>query len=877
MRARLVFVVIAVSLIAACGGGSSTGGGTAPAVPAAPTSVAAAPGDGKVTVSWTGSEGATSYDLYWSTSPGVSKASGAKVPGVLSGWAVTGLANGTAYYFVVTAVSAAGESVESAAATATPVPSVPAAPTGVTAVPGDGEVVLSWTGSSGATAYDVYWSTAPNVSRTSGTKVAGAVSGGPITGLSNGTPYWFVVTAVNAGGESAESSPAASATPLPPLPAPPTNVSAVAGDGQVTVSWTASTGATSYDLYWSTSPAVSKATGTKIAGAASGSAVTGLANGTPYYFVVTAVNLAGESAESSPAASATPLPPIPAPPASVTAVAGDGKVTVSWTASSGATSYDLYWSTSPAVSKATGTRVAGATSGSAVTGLANGTTYYFVITAVNLGGASAESSPAASATPVPPVPAPPANVSAVAGVGEAIVSWTASSGATSYDLYWSTSPAVSKATGTKITGAVSGDAVTGLAIGTTYYFVVTAVNLGGESAESSPAASATPVSAAPAAPTGVTAAAGIGKATVSWTASSGATSYNVYWSTSAAVSKTNGTKVAGATSGATIAGLTASTGYFFVVTAVNAGGESAESSAASVTALPAVLGSFAYSGAGGTDMAVDSAAKRVYVSGGIGQQGLIRIDASNPSSMSQTSLSYGGGIAVDTATGRYATTSGYSAGLYVFNADDSAYDSETISGCGGSLAADPTSPGRFFVSSQCNDHIAVYDAGAKSLVANVASNGVGSSAVFDPRTRSVFQNLTPNHAVGNVLAPLVVSSAYATSTPITGFVVAADPALGHLYVDTNGGSFVVLDSTNLAASPLHTFASTYFPHVAADTALGLFYATTGNAVVAVYDATSYDALTTLTLPASVDNVQMVPGDTRLYAIAGSRLYVIEVQ
>ncbi len=92
---------------------------------------------------------------------------------------------------------------------------------------------------------------------------------------------------------------------------------AAAGDNQyiwnggtqpssVTLNWTASSGATSYNIYYATTPGVTTATGTKITGAASGSSVTGLTIGTPYYFVVTAVDATGESTVSS-EVSATPL------------------------------------------------------------------------------------------------------------------------------------------------------------------------------------------------------------------------------------------------------------------------------------------------------------------------------------------------------------------------------------------------------------------------------------------------------------------------------------------------------------------------------------------------------------------------------------------
>ncbi|MEA2552731.1 MAG: hypothetical protein QOJ65_907, partial [Fimbriimonadaceae bacterium] len=89
-------------------------------------------------------------------------------------------------------------------------PTIPAAPTGLTATAGNAQVSLAWTGSSGATSYNVKRAT---------------VSGGPYTtvgsptatsftntGLTNGTTYYYVVTAVNTAGESGNSNQA-SATP----------------------------------------------------------------------------------------------------------------------------------------------------------------------------------------------------------------------------------------------------------------------------------------------------------------------------------------------------------------------------------------------------------------------------------------------------------------------------------------------------------------------------------------------------------------------------------------------------------------------------------------------------------------------------------------
>ena len=93
-----------------------------------------------------------------------------------------------------------------------PIGTAPSAPTGATATAGNGQVIISWNAVSGATSYNIYWSTTSGVTKSTGTKISNVTSPYTLTGLTNGTPYYYVVTAVNSYGESAESSQA-SATP----------------------------------------------------------------------------------------------------------------------------------------------------------------------------------------------------------------------------------------------------------------------------------------------------------------------------------------------------------------------------------------------------------------------------------------------------------------------------------------------------------------------------------------------------------------------------------------------------------------------------------------------------------------------------------------
>ncbi len=77
-------------------------------------------------------------------------------------------------------------------------------------------------------------------------------------------------------------------------PSAPTDVSATAGNGQVTVSWSPVPGADGYHLYWGTAAGVTENSGTRIGNVTSPYVHTGLTNGTTYYYVVFAFNAATE-------------------------------------------------------------------------------------------------------------------------------------------------------------------------------------------------------------------------------------------------------------------------------------------------------------------------------------------------------------------------------------------------------------------------------------------------------------------------------------------------------------------------------------------------------------------------------------------------------
>ena len=121
---RIAAIVMFLVLnIAGCGGGG--GGDSPPTIPAIPTNVTATAGNGEVTVDFDPVAGATSYNIYWDTSPGVTIASGTQDAGGSIPRIITGLIRGTEHYFVVTAVNSAGESGESIEVSAVPDPPAP--------------------------------------------------------------------------------------------------------------------------------------------------------------------------------------------------------------------------------------------------------------------------------------------------------------------------------------------------------------------------------------------------------------------------------------------------------------------------------------------------------------------------------------------------------------------------------------------------------------------------------------------------------------------------------------------------------------------------------------------------------------------------------
>jgi len=150
-----------------------------------------------------------------------------------------------------------------------------------------------------------------------------------------------------------------------------------------------------------------------------------------------------------------------------------------------------------------------------VLGLSNYSRYSFRVTAINAVGSSPQSAVTNSVVPLPARPSAPLDISAVAGYAQATISWRRPTNDGGAVLTGYTVTAVNDPTATCTTAKLS-CTITGLRIGQSYVFVVTASNATGPSPNSSASVPIVPVPAIPSVPDTVRAVAGITNATVTW-------------------------------------------------------------------------------------------------------------------------------------------------------------------------------------------------------------------------------------------------------------------------------------------------------------------------------------------------------------------------
>ncbi len=563
-------------------------------VPSDPTGLTATAGDLEANLDWDDNieEDLAGYNVYRSltSGSGYTKVNGSPVG--TSYYTDTGLNSTVTYFYVVTAVDYGnGESGYSNEDFATPTDPPPAAPTGLTATPHDSEIELDWDDNSESDldGYNVYRS----ITSGSGySKINGSLietSNYTDYGVTNNVTYYYVVTAVDITSSESSSTSEVSATP-DPAPSAPTGLTATAGDKQASLDWNDNSEGDldGYNIYRSltSGSGYSKLNDALIT--SSNFTDTGLTGGTTYYYVVTAVDQIDNESGYSNEDNATPYDNPPAAPTGLAATAGDKQVSLDWNDNTeeDLDGYNVYRSLTSGSGYSKINTGLVSTSNYTDTGLVGGTTYYYVVTAVDLLSNESSYSAEDNATPTDPAPSAPTGLDATSGYKQVSLDWNDNSeeDLDGYNVYRS----LTSGSGySKINGSLvytSNYTDTGLTGGTTYYYVVTAVDLASNESSYSAEDSAVPTDPPPVAPTGLAAAAGYKQVSLDWNDNTeeDLDGYNVYRSLTSGSGYTKINSLLLETSDYTDTDLSPAYTYYYVVTAVdiesNSSGYSAESS-----------------------------------------------------------------------------------------------------------------------------------------------------------------------------------------------------------------------------------------------------------------------------------------------------------
>jgi hypothetical protein len=277
-------------------------------------------GNETVTLDWQMLRSAETYSIYYLEDDDEGqpdsqkmKSQGTKIDGetnntISAPYIVTGLENGKTYWFALSAKNSENEESElTQAIYATPEvdPPLPA-PKNVRANAGDKEVTVTWDAVTGANGYKVYYYTSFANYQESPLVTSNAYT---FTGLNNDQAYVFFVAAEDNddASDSGDSSGSFAYTTRPnanPPPSAPQNLRVVnRGEGFVDLAWdppTFYTGTLTYNVYFYTASNITKSTAQKGASDWTGTSTRAadLNKEKTYYFIVTALDDNGESAES---------------------------------------------------------------------------------------------------------------------------------------------------------------------------------------------------------------------------------------------------------------------------------------------------------------------------------------------------------------------------------------------------------------------------------------------------------------------------------------------------------------------------------------------------------------------------------------------------
>lgn len=417
--------------------------------------------------------------------------------------------------------------------------SAPMRPQSLTATRGAyfDRILLDWDLVPGATSYEIYRATydigTPFSSSTPLITVGASSDSYTDFGVQNNYVYRYWVKAVNAFGKSQFSPRASGNIPNGSVPDIPENVLSTNGvyTDRVKVTWDYSERASRYSVYRNTIDAVG--TASQVASNLSSEEWedTTANPGIFYYYWVRAGNNTGNSAASDSDFGFVRSVNPPDAPSGLTATDSlfPNKVSLVWNSTSNTDSYSVFRNTSDSTVGATEIATGLTATSYDDTSVTPDVVYYYWVVAVNVGGSSPFSA-SDQGNAISPPPAP-ANVTATDGTfpDKVDLSWNASSAADSYTVYRSTANNPNGAPQIAVGLSVASYSDTGVIASTQYYYWVKAFNSGG----ASPFSFVNPGHAGilpPAIPSGVSATDGIhpDRIAVSWSAVSGADTYNVY-------------------------------------------------------------------------------------------------------------------------------------------------------------------------------------------------------------------------------------------------------------------------------------------------------------------------------------------------------------
>lgn len=451
---------------------------------------------------------------------------------------------------------------------------------------GEGEpgVQLTWSEVPGAVSYNLYWQIdEPGVSKESNV-IEGVESPYIHEEVKIERNHYYSITVLNSKGESELSGEVMEVPTLfvEQAPAAPGKITLDSPVTSIILSWEEINHAESYNLYWSITEGVTPETGEKIEAIGSPYLFEEtLEMGQVYYFVLTAVNIKGESPPSPESSIEANLVP---PPDEVQAANQKNSILISWIEpEDSGVSFNIYWGIREGLTKENGNLIEDVATPFIhemnFFELPPDTVYYYVVTRVNDMG---ESNPSVEVSTTPKILVPPSYI-AVSGTGTGIkVTWSDASLARSYTIYFDATSDLSIASDAKVVEDVKSPyTIEGLQPGVRYDIAITTLNAFGESVKSQIVSSNPDYIPLPG---GILISKQHTGLTMNWVAMESADSYNLYWQNSPGVKKHLANKVENVEPGYHLnTGFVMNRSYYIVITAVNGNGESDESPESSTT------------------------------------------------------------------------------------------------------------------------------------------------------------------------------------------------------------------------------------------------------------------------------------------------------